>query len=780
MRDYPTPVRLTSRSLLLVGITFLALALGGSTEIWAQAVILLLASLLMALAPPKVYLGAVPTLVGLMLLLLGAMAFLPAGWGFMPEWQRHLSVDLHAPLGTLRTPQPWLTLQSFGLLLFGIVWACYLMSQEWTPVEKSQALRLLLAGLMVLALVSVIAFLTGYRIPGWNQQENRGWFPNRNQTADVLAMGGILGYAVASKSLQRKSWVAGLWLLGLLTLGAALVISYSRAGIILFFVGVALWQVGLLFRPKSGRHLALSGAALLLLLSLFFLFGGSTLERFFHASPSLNPYEDDYRIRIQEDALLVSAESPFLGVGLGNFEPVFTTMRHFSADQNRTLHPESDWLWLAVEMGWIAPVLLLVALRWWIGQCLPFAYKSGETLRRAAMVAAGIFLIHGFVDVAGHRLGSAMVGLLLLSMAMATTSRGTPSRWVPHVFRGAALILAVIGLWWMASVFSDDVPPTSATLARIRTNLDQAVEDGRLASVSEAANSAIEIAPLNWIYYFRRASAEAFRAGALDQARNDFRIARYLEPNWVDLCVNEGDVWLGAEEPEQVLEAWREALRRVGDAPYAIDVYSRMLRLSGNSPILHEGLKTVAVARIDYQIGFLNFASPEELKAYVQDLMIRDPNLQTLTAGQQVKLFEAWSAHGDQDEMNAALLEHPAWQTTGWKFLAQHQAAQEDFQMASLTAYRYLPPPVMPTLTADQSLNQLQTYFADHPHDIARGVMLAQMQTGLNRTEDALATLAVLSRQKDCPRYVYYLQGRLQMKMKQWQEAWSSLQQFGL
>ena len=58
----------------------LALVLGGSTEIWAQAVILLVSAILIAWAPPRVYLGLVPTSVGLLFLVLGGTAFLPAGW----------------------------------------------------------------------------------------------------------------------------------------------------------------------------------------------------------------------------------------------------------------------------------------------------------------------------------------------------------------------------------------------------------------------------------------------------------------------------------------------------------------------------------------------------------------------------------------------------------------------------------------------------------------------------------------------------------------------------
>jgi hypothetical protein len=67
---------------------------------------------------------------------LALSAFLPAGWGIMPEWRRHLTVDLNAPLGDFRTPQPWLTLQACGLLLFRLVWTYYLLRPGMEPGGK--------------------------------------------------------------------------------------------------------------------------------------------------------------------------------------------------------------------------------------------------------------------------------------------------------------------------------------------------------------------------------------------------------------------------------------------------------------------------------------------------------------------------------------------------------------------------------------------------------------------------------------------------------------------
>ncbi len=771
----PAPLPSQLRLHAIVGLTLLTVALGGSTEVWAQAVIALLAALLILIFPPRRLPGPQPLAIIVVFMLLGLAAFLPASWGILPEWKRHLIEGLGVPLGPYRTPQPWLTLQACGLLFVGLVWTSYLLTQDWNNAEKSQILRLLVSGVIFLAALAIASYLTGYRIPGWNQQENRGWFPNRNQSADVLAVAGIVNYAIAFRSLQKKQSSGVFWILGLGIIGAALIICYSRAGILMLFAGIGLWHAASLFRPQKARNLAMGATALLLLLSLFLLFGGATLDRLIH-EPETSKYQaDDFRILVQEDAFLASLHSPLLGVGLGNFEPVFTSMRHASADQNRTLHPESDWLWMAVEMGWLAPFLIIFGVQWWVGECLPFEQKQGETLRHGAMAAAVIFILHGFVDVSGHRLGSLFVGLLVASVALSPKLRVATSFWSIPIFRTTACLVALIGAWWLTSVCGDWGPPTTATLDRLQAQIDQNAFQGRLASVSEAANAALAIEPLNWPDYFRRGSAEAFRNGGTGDAEHDFAVARFLEPHSVDLCIDEGQVWLGAGDSTRCLEAWREALRRAGNQ--GLRIYSVLVGLSQNNPDVHHGLEETASSDADYLITFLNFASPDEEKTELEALLSRDPNLDTLSSDQQTKLFSVWYSHGNQDELADLLLGHTHLQITGWRFLAEHFAAKNDFELAVMTALRYLPPPATPQDTSDPVPSLQTNHFNNHPDDVIEGIKLCQAQMQENQMDEALDTINKLEKLKDHPPYIFYLKAQVCVKKQMWEEAWNALKQ---
>ena len=254
-------------------------------------------------------------------------------------------------------------------------------------------------------------------------------------------------------------------------------------------------------------------------------------------------------------------------------------------------------------------------------------------------------------------------------------------------------MLILMGGWWLTSLFTDDVPPTTATLARIDARLNLAAADGRLASVGQEADAALKIAPLDWAGYFRRASAEAFRTGATERAVADFQVARFLEPNLVDLCLDEGELWLQAGEPPAAIEAWKEALRRAG--PQAGETYTTMLKLSWNHPEIHDDLRKLAATNVDYLIIFLNFATPEEEKAELDGLLARDSDLHSLNSNQQRDLFSAWFSHGDQATLAEFLRAHENAQKSGWPFLAQYFASQQNFEMACLTAVRYMPPPMI-------------------------------------------------------------------------------------
>src|SRR5438067_8012241 len=271
----------------------------------------------------------------------------------------------------------------------------------------------------------------------------------------------------------------------------------------------ALWHLASARRWASAKRLGLGAAAVVLLLTLFFLFGGETLERFQHLPTGGNPGEGEFRVRVQRDALKFSTVSPWLGVELGNFETLFPQAREASVEQIAIIHPESDWLWAACEMGWLAPALLIAAFVFWMKKCLPIRSEQGEAVRLAAMVGVVIFLLHGLVDVSGHRIGSAWVALLFAGLALPareTTRGGLAPR---LIFPALAIGLAVMATWWFASLRGLDAPPTTSALERLRNRIAAAALENDVTAERNLTTAALQIAPLDWTLYFQRAGAIA-------------------------------------------------------------------------------------------------------------------------------------------------------------------------------------------------------------------------------------------------------------------------------
>ena len=82
-----------------------------------------------------------------------------------------------------------------------MAWAYSLFARRWGRNEREQAIRIFSAGIVVLGGIALLAYFIGYKIPVWptvvNLPADFGFFANRNQTANVLGLSGILVMAIA-------------------------------------------------------------------------------------------------------------------------------------------------------------------------------------------------------------------------------------------------------------------------------------------------------------------------------------------------------------------------------------------------------------------------------------------------------------------------------------------------------------------------------------------------------------------------------------------------------
>jgi tetratricopeptide (TPR) repeat protein len=576
-----------------------AVLLGGATERFAQAIVITMAGVLLLVAPAPALPGRSWCMAVLGLLALGMSGLLPLDWFRVPSWRATVGgagIVLPATL----SPQPRLTLEAYFLLTAGIVWLGWLLASPWNAETRLLGARSFVCGVTVLAVLILIQWFTGWRMSSWMGEGGLGPFPNRNHTSHVLALGGVLAVGCGADAARRSKVRAVPWILFAAVILAALAASYSRGGVLMFFGALGLWNAAVAWNRRSWKTMLLGAAALVLAASGVLVWGGPIAERFAGGSSVTG----DFRLRIWADTLALISASPWCGAGLGNFQALFPFFRAQSITQSVVLHPESDWLWLVTEVGWIGAALALLATGIALAGVLPLERKSQRRIRSAAAAAAVAAVIHGFVDVSGHRLGAVLAATYVLVLARRDPAEAGVSRFAPGIWRALGLALVAGAAWWI------NVPDDAA-------RSEELAGRGKFAEAAARATRAVQRAPLAWRPYFTRAGALA-NTGKIVEAAADFRRARLLEPQFVAVPMAEGMFW-ARTQPELALAAWGEALERA-DGLSVAGHYSAMLGSRPDDAAFRARLLELAEGRPMLQIDWFLRAPAAEAKARIDDL----------------------------------------------------------------------------------------------------------------------------------------------------------------
>lgn len=773
-RDEVDPTRWLKHAFIAL-LPVLACFLGGATQKWGEGIVVALLGLYLLVNPPRFSLGLAINLVLLALLISAAIAFLPASWFFQPAWRASYINDFGISLPTTLSPQPWITLTCFFSFIAGLSWLYAVCAQQLELREARLQLRLFTAGIVVLAAICILFWLRHTSPPFWHNERNFGPFPNRNQTGNLFGLTAIMILACGQDDLRkgRKRWI--LWGVALALLITAIILNFSRAGIGILVAGSALWLGVFSLRQRSPSRIALVVSFLLLLLTALLLFGGQTLERFHLRHLGSADISNDFRWRIFSDVFQLIRDSPWCGIGLGNFEDVFAIFRAASYSDRRAIHPESDWLWLWTELGWVAVVLVIVGLVLLLRRAYPLREGTNQRYRLATLIAAVLFALHGLVDVSGHRVGTSFAAMFLLGLSLHRPHSFKPSRSMSILFRLIGLILLVAGSSWVVAARGQKLLPGSVGV----TNAKQlATIDNRERNFTETVDittTALKWAPLDWELYFSRAIAEV-ELKQNDSAIADFRRARFLEQISYEIPLAEGNVWLSSQ-PVLAATAWREALRCAG--PERAGVFSSMLsKASLRSPAVSRILAELGVSRHDLALPYLARISGAEFNRALAKVIENDPDLRSFSETEKLALFDYWSNRGDAAELSHAVEQHPDWLPYAWLGVAKYDAGKKDFRAAYNLTQRYGEPVALPRITPSASLQQLESRFRAASDNYAIGYELyrAQMQSG--RVDDALNTARHFSERGNSPAYFRYLEAQCWAEKQNWERAWTAWQAF--
>ncbi len=589
----PHPIFKVPPQVLSVFVIITALFMGGATEQRPQSIVLAAMGVIILLAPPAAWPEKKWSLAALSLLALTAAGALPSAWFHIAAWRgvvREAGIVLPATL----SPQPRLTLDAWLLLAAGIAWTGWLMASPWDAASRRLAARTFVCGLTVLAVCVLVQRWSGWHPPGWLSSENHGPFPNRNHTAHVLALGGVLAVGCAADALRHGKARMLPWLLAAGVILAALASAYSRGGIVMVFCAFGLWNVTAAWTHRSWKILLLGLSALCVVASVMLVFGGPIAGRF---AVDAN-FTGDFRFHIWSDTRALAADSPWCGAGLGNFSALFPFYRKASVIQSSVIHPESDWLWLVTEVGWPAAALALAIVACVLAGAFPNERRTQRRLRGAAFAASIAAVVHGFVDVPGHRLGSVLAAIFVMVLARRDAIPSAPSRAAAATWRVCGLALVGLGAWWA------NTPDDGARAEALSC-------EGKFSAAVSRADRAIARTPLAWRPYFTRAVALACEQKVIEAA-GDFRRARLLEPHYARIPLEEGNFWLRSQ-PRLALIAWQEALRRCDDSD-APGIFSQMRSAAPNDTAFRARLLEIADGRASLQMDWFLDLPPDEAK----------------------------------------------------------------------------------------------------------------------------------------------------------------------
>ena len=250
-----------------------------------------------------------------------------------------------------------------------------------------------------------------------------GSFVNRHDFAAIMEMslGVPLGLMFAGAVRRDKKL---LYIVGIALMGAALLLSRSRGGLVAFFAELILIVI-LTTRARGTRNVILKiGLSLLFIAAAvggaIFVGGETSLTRFAESAATQNISSN--RTHIWSVTVeMIRSNMPF-GVGLGAYPQAYTSFDTLSGS-DRVEQAHNDYLQVPADAGIMGLIIGALFLFWFVREGIRNTHES-NTFRRG--VAVGAFagccaiLVHSIFDFVLHITAVSVMFLTLMSMLVAS------------------------------------------------------------------------------------------------------------------------------------------------------------------------------------------------------------------------------------------------------------------------------------------------------------------------------------------------------------------------
>lgn len=757
---------------------------GSGRETWSKGIISVLLGLLLIFFAPRRKLP-LPAMIGLAgAALAPLLSFLPMALLFeTPAWRKVLEVDWEIALSKTLTPQSAVTLEAWLFFSVCCVWLGWCLTRGFSDHQRRAMIYMLTFGGVLLCVLSIMEGSKLISIPWWprNQVEwghGFGPFANRNHISSLAAMTSVLCAAAAYDAHRRKSRLSILFVLGFLAPISCIFLNSSRAGLVLLFLGMTTWFGTIAMRRGFFQKLAVSTSLIFIIATLLVMSGGDISKRLSEEGIA-NFASSQGRSGIFGESLKMILESPWMGIGMGNFESIFPQFSELHNPVSRYLHPESDLLWLLAEGGLLTVLPGLLLLLWifqstgpWFGKKKRKSGMQDRRLRNAAAIVFGLGIIHGLCDVPNHGLAYVLLMALLAGIAIRPRRLPQPAERPQRIaFRLGGLAILALGAAWLTIALGHPVLPGTSSAEVLRIRADKLVDSGSPSDALTLMNRAIQMRPMDFRLYFDRARTRLMLGQPSNEALSDFSRSRILEPNIARFCYAEGAIWLDYNSSYSLI-AWRELMRRWPDK-----TYGSILQHGRQHPELLQPLWNLA-STTSLKMEYLSwFSSRETFDMCLRSLLSQQPELEGLEPAQRERLFGIWYQHGNQAALVSALETNRKWRDDGWRLLAEHYARNSDFQRACQTVIPYLPSVIRTAPGTSTDIPALERALLYNPTDARRGIDLFQAQKTQGDIDGALRTLEKVAAIPNAPPYVRQEIAALYIMKQDFRRAWEHLRE---
>lgn len=754
---------------------FTLILLGGGHNAVALGFALFLPGIYLVLAPPKKGLGKRADLFAGAFLVSLLFAFIPQFYWPNADWkataQEAFSIDLPASLSV----QPWISFEAWMMAVAGFAWLY--VALQWRVNTNGRKWLFFWLSIIISAFAGIVIWgnLTSARYLAAEDATAFSFFPNRNQTANFLVIGGIATFAYAMEALRNRTVIQLIGTMASILCLVGLVLGVSRAGVLLYFLGIFIWFISSM-RSRSVPRLFKIGVPLVVVAMSFAMSSNErTVQRIMAFANPATEIGDEFRIKMYRDATDMILDAPLTGFGLGSFPAVFPQYRDASANHQRVVHPESDFFWLASEGGLVAVILFGCFLLAYLAKCRGLSYGPSGRYRIFALITVAVFFLHAMVDVPGHRPGTVYFVILFAILALPPEKREA-SLLSPVYWRVIGSVLLAVGaLWMVAGVFK--VPlHSSVRVEKYQGEIEALVEVGYYAKAREATNRWLSLKPMEWQAYFRRAQLTLSDSGNRTEAAADFRRARFVEPILGDVSYEEGRVWLYLDIG-RAMSAWRETLfREVQSIEYT---FGRMLNHVRNSPERMERLARLSEIDPYFRTHLLCFLRDDEFMEELKIELSKDPSLSRYSVQQRTDIVRNWIKRGDGSSVEEFLesysdsLDNAWW---SWSMLRKEQAAFED---AVEHIRSNIEIPRIPEVDMDEAtFARLTREYSIAPKDVYKGTALLYRFVESGEYQQAIPLLDAMLESHKPPLYLYYWRAECYYQIEEYIESWYTFETY--